>query len=72
MATQVTVDEEALSKAVKTKPIRKICPFLPYTLAEAICRGEMCQIWDIGNGHCQIENLSKMRLILTVIDEGRQ
>ncbi len=62
---QVTVEKEAIDKAVKTKPIRKVCPFRPIipavsfvgTVDGEICIGEKCQIWDEKYGRCQIENL---------------
>ena len=62
---QVTVEKEAIDKAVKTKPILKICPFSPYVssmMMEVVCRGERCQIWDVKRGNCQIENLGEILL----------
>lgn len=56
---QVTVEREAIEKAVKPRKTLKVCPF-SLIVEEMICRGERCQIWDMERGHCQIENLGKI------------
>ncbi len=56
---QVTVEKDAVEKAVKTKKILKICPFSHFT-EEEICRGERCQLWDVERGCCQIEDLGEI------------
>jgi len=63
MASQLTVSKEARGKAVKTKPIRKVCPF-SYSDLSVICIGEECQIWDEKYGCCQIENLSEIMFLI--------
>jgi hypothetical protein len=54
------IEEEAKSKTVETMLKLKICPFFDYAEASQICIGERCQIWDMKNGCCQIENLRKI------------